>query len=225
MKNNILIIALLGMMCLLACKKKSDSPKPAETVVIPTPSTPAVVQQPKVVFRKDIKLYNQYSASDKKYYRIADSTYYSNRDDSQYDFAFVYVGNTDTEWVGPYKYAIGCSGAPREQFTKPTNRSTYEVRFYNLATINSVAFDTLMFSSTVAKMITKYGSPVTDLDIDAWFPSDEFGWAVGTLFGFKLPNGKYGIAKITKQPTGNGAVGVDLDSRAGSVSFDFKMER
>lgn len=217
---------LLGAMYLLACKKKSDGPKPAETVVTPTPSTPVVVDKPKVVFRKDIKLYNQYSASDNKYYKIADSSYHSNRDDVDYDFGFAYLGNTTTSTqIYPYKYGIGCPNAPNVHFQNVGDLSTYKVRFYTFATITNVAFDTLTTSGAVAGIVTKYGSPVTSTDTDAWFVSDQFGWAIGTLFGFKLPNGKYGIAKITKQPTGNGTVGTLPENKVGSVSFDFKMER
>ncbi len=59
--NKSVFLLLAVAMTLCQCKKKSSEPKPTEPVVTPTTPAPiVVVEKPKVILRKDIKLYNQY---------------------------------------------------------------------------------------------------------------------------------------------------------------------
>ncbi|MCR6642944.1 MAG: hypothetical protein NVV82_29125 [Sporocytophaga sp.] len=220
MKKLLFTIIASGLV-FCACKKdKKDNPNPnsvdTTTKVIPIP----------VVEIRNIKLYNQALDATAhpywfRFYNITNRQY-SNSVDSPIEIAFVHHQPTDNS----SKYLLGCAASMYVSLAHgvPKTNKTY-TEFYKIDNgTNTLVYDTISLSSSIEKIFATKATKSVILGESNAIQSFAWGWFDGSIFGFKLSNGKRGLILLTAIPTGSKDPKTG-DITLGDIKFNIKMEK
>ncbi len=220
MKTLILILTFVLLLS-IACKKEEEEPQPElePTMEIKEPRQHDV----KRIF--GIELYNQVldTVNTKELYKFYNITEekYSNSLDFTIELAYVYQefsNNAINQILGSAKnYYV------RTEHGLPSTNETSIDFFIIDDGHSSLIYDTIQYSESITAIFKNKAKISYVIGENDAIQSDKFGWDKDKILGFKLTNGKQGLIKLKKAPTGS------KDDKGnvfiGKIVFDIKMEK
>lgn len=230
MNKKISFVIFCGLLAILifSCKKtsKTVSPAPVDTTKVVKKDTIVPV---KVIY--NVEIYNQaldtINNTGKKFYNITSGTY-SNSVKSPIELAYVYFETTDpNDPKGGTRHVLGSAKADKVKARHGVSsaNNTY-TEFYKINDgNNSLIYDTISNNKTIAKIFSQNASLAVFEGESNAIGSDQYGWDIGEIIGFKLENGKRGLIKLTTKPTGSKDPNHVTGVVSGKMRFDIKMEK
>lgn len=197
MKKIFKLLLFLSMCSLafISCSDDDNDDDDKNEVIIPV--------APKKVVENEIILGNQYTTNKPGCFLNVKTQAINTDPTADFDLAFAYY--TGSVIKSLYLFAGPTSSALQNEMNKSDVDVSYQCKnktvFYRLPeNFTFSKFDTLKtvvgLNAILAKSKKIYNA---DNSTDCIY-SDEFGWSSGTLYGFQLSTGKYGIFKIDAMP-------------------------
>ncbi len=163
------------------------------------------------------------TVNNKRFYKFYNITQekYSNSLDFPIELAYVYqeFSNNGINQV------LGCAKDyyVKTEHSLPSTNETSIDFFIIEDSHSSLIYDTIQYSASITAIFKNKAKISYVIGENDAIQSDKFGWDKDEILGFKLGNGKQGLIKLTKIPTGSKD---DLGNIfLGKISFDIKMEK
>jgi hypothetical protein len=221
MKKILFISSLILATVFFACKPEEPTPV-TKIVKVPGPTVVLDTVQPLVIIR-DISLYipENKNSTDYKFYNISTQTY-SNDINSKIELAFIY--NTED------KTFMHLLGSNKNSYIVQKNgivtSNPEKITFYDLREgHSSVVYDTLRDTRSIRPYFTSVGKGniMSQSPVAGAVKSQINGWDKDEIFGFQLPNGKFGLIKLQVKPSI--ILSPTGEAKYGFITFDIKMEK